>query len=140
MRQSAYLHVKRHMRAISAFIEAAASSGNEPEYAEILAYCEQRAIAPEVFCNEFSILVAKGFVKGELSYRFCDDAMNFLWGFITTPPVFGPDKNIPEPAFVIYQAFDEGEYYHSGDNREVDPVEKYTKPMVNEILRELNAS
>lgn len=128
------------MRDIDAFIETAASRGNEPEYAEILAYCEQSGLTPEAFCNKFSMLVAKGFASREFSYEFCDDAMNFLWGFITTPPVFCPDRNIPEPAFSIYQAFDEGEYHHAGDAREVDPVDKYTRPMVNQILRESNAS
>ena len=29
----------------------------------------------------------------------------------------------------VYLAFDEGEYYH-GDNRDEDPVEAYTRPLV----------
>jgi hypothetical protein len=128
------------VREIPAFIEAAATRGNVPEYAEVLTFCEQNCFSPEFFSNEFSILVAKGFADGKLSYEFCDEAMNYLWGVITTPPVFGPDKNIPEPAFAIYQAFDEGEYYHLGDNREVEPMEKYTRPKINQILRGLNAS
>lgn len=123
------------MPEISLFVEAAATRGNEPKYEEILAYCERSSFSTEFFCNEFSVYVANGFSEGKLSYEFCDSAMNYLWGFITTPPVFGADKDIPEPAFAIFQAFDAGEYQHPSDSSEVDPVEKYTRPMITEILR-----
>ena len=121
------------------FIVASAVRGNEPEFAEILAFCEQSKFSPEVFCNEFSILVAKGFLEATMSYEFCDCAMNYLWGFITSP-LFGFENAIPELAFAIYEAFDQGEYYHSNDSRDIDPREKYTRPMITEIFGGLNSS
>jgi hypothetical protein len=127
------------MHDIPAFIEAAAVLGNEPTHAEILRFCELRSLSPESFCNEFSVVVAKGFADGTFSYEYCEVAMNYLWAFITTPPIFGSDKNIPQPAFTIYDAFDAGEYIHAGDSRDVDPVEKYTRPQIDQILQEINA-
>lgn len=44
---------------------------------------------------------------------------------------------MPEPAFSIYQAFDAGEYWHSGDDREVFPWERWTRPELERILREV---
>lgn len=128
------------MKDLEALIKAAATNGSEPEYQEIFIYCEAMKISPEAFCNEFSIVVAKSFQQGALDYNYCNEAMNYLWGFITTPPVFGPDKDIPEPAFSVYKAFDEGEILHKGDSAETDPIEKYTKPIITEILSRAEAS
>lgn len=123
------------MITIETLIQAAASYDREPEYSEIFAFCEAKHIAPEAFCNEFSLQVAKGFHSGQLSYELCDNAMNYLFGFFTTPPMLGPDKSLPEPAMEIYLAFDAGEYYRRTDPPGTDPVEKYTRPQVAEILR-----
>ncbi|WP_100641512.1 hypothetical protein [Marinobacter salexigens] len=120
---------------LEALIKAAATRGTEPEYSTILEFCTATRTMPEQFCNDYAVWVAKGFYEERLTYEFCDGAMNYLWGFMTTPPVFGEDKNIPEPAFEIYRAFDEGEYHHQGDPSAIDPVEKYTKPLVEELFR-----
>lgn len=127
------------MQDIEAFIEAAVQKGGRPMHQEILSYCEAAAISPDAFCNRFSILIARGFHVGKFDYRFCDQAMNHLWGFITTPPVFGPDKDIPEPALSIYEAFDAGEFHHQGDSADIDPVEQYTRPMIAAIVDTLGA-
>jgi hypothetical protein len=34
----------------------------------------------------------------------------------------------------VYCAFDAGEYYHKNDQRNVDPVETYTRPEITRIL------
>jgi len=111
-----------------------AARGNSHKHAEIMAYCVSNKIEPEEFCNQFAMAIATGFHSGQYSYGFCDDAMNYLWGFMTNPPVFSSDKEMPEPAFSIYEAFDAGEYYHNGDLPDVDPVEKYTRPLIIDIL------
>ncbi len=123
------------MKDLDALIVASASRGKEPEYAELYAFCERAGIPPDSFCNEFALRVAKGFRDGILDYEFCDEAINYLFSFFTTPPLFGSDRNIPQPAFEIYQAFDEGEYRHSKDPTWVNPVEKYTRPQIAEILQ-----
>ncbi len=34
----------------------------------------------------------------------------------------------------VFNAFDEGEYYHDIDHKE-DPVETYTRPLIAEIIK-----
>jgi hypothetical protein len=38
-----------------------------------------------------------------------------------------------QPAWSIYLAFDEGEYYHGGST---DPVESFTRPQIRNILND----
>jgi hypothetical protein len=40
----------------------------------------------------------------------------------------------------VYIAFDAGEFVHPGDDRSVDPVEKYTRPLIDETWRSSRAS
>jgi hypothetical protein len=124
---------------IQSFMESAARK-NPQKHAEIMAYCASTEIELQEFCNQFSLVIATGFYNGMFSYEFCDDAMNYLWGFMTDEPIFSSDKGIPEPAFSIYQAFDAGEYNHDGDATETDPVEKYTRPLIIDILSPSAAS
>lgn len=128
------------MKNLTALIEAAAAEGKGPEYSDIFSYCEQEKISPEDFSNEFALRLANGFHTGQLTYEFCDEAINYLFGFFTTPPVFGPDKNVPEPAFEIFQAFDSGEYSRPSDPPGINPIEKYTRPHIAEILSRIAAS
>jgi hypothetical protein len=57
--------------------------------------------------------------------------MTDLSGVITTA-----DEHNPEFFWQVYLAFDEGEYYHD-DNREEDPVEVYTRPMITQIINDI---
>jgi len=127
------------LRNIKEFMESAARA-NPEKHAEIMAHCAAPQIDPADFCNEFALSIANGFNNGQLTYEFCDDAMNYLFGFMTHPPVFGADKDMPEPAFTIYEAFDAGEFTRPGDAPDVDPVEKYTKPLIKEVLAQYAAA
>ena len=127
------------MENLITLIEAAAVRGKEPEYSEIFTYCKLAEISPDEFCNEFAVYLAKGFHAGRLTYEFCDEAINYLFQFFTTPSVFSPEK-LPEPAFEINLAFDEGEYYRSSDPSDINLVEKYTRPHIIEILHRITAS
>jgi hypothetical protein len=52
----------------------------------------------------------------------------------------GPVTNTSGPKsqifWEVYSAFDEGEYYH-GNNRDEDPVEVYTRPMIARLVEVL---
>jgi hypothetical protein len=80
--------------------------------------------------DEIAKCLAQGFQMFELSFEFCDAVMNDLFGPVTNTS--GPK---PEAFWDVYYAFDEGEHYH-GDNRNEDPVETYTRPMINRLVRE----
>jgi hypothetical protein len=106
---------------------------------QVFSFCELHSISVLQFVDMFSIEIAKGYNNGEHDFDFADSAMNTLWGFMTDPPFLDKSGNtIPEPAMDIYEAFDAGEYYHSGDCRPIDPEVKYTKPYIKDILNRDN--
>jgi hypothetical protein len=84
--------------------------------------------------EEIARFLAYGFNSSELSFEFCAAIVNDL---------FGPYVDTPRPKsklfWDVYLAFDEGEYYH-GNNRDEDPIEKYTRPMIAVIVEALEAS
>ena len=102
------------------------------EYDDFLSFCNSHKMPLDVFCNEFAIIIAVKYLEGYFDFEFCDDQMNFLFIFMTTPPMLS--MNTPEPAFSIFQSFDAGEYYHRGDDHLISPEDKYTKPLIRKIL------
>lgn len=85
-----------------------------------------------VLYDEIAIYLALGFYKSNLTFEFCDAIVNDIWGIITTA-----DEDRPDLFWQIFLAFDEGEYYHGG-NRDEDPIEVYTRPMVTRIVDALD--
>jgi hypothetical protein len=59
-------------------------------------------------CDEFALEIAQGFMRGEYSWEFGDAAMNRLYSCAYGSADFG----LPDFAFQVYEAFDEGEYRH----------------------------
>jgi hypothetical protein len=94
----------------------------------------------EVGCSQYQLFdeiaksLALGFNTSELTFEFCDAVVNDLSGPVTNTS--GPR---PELFWEVYSAFDEGEYYH-GNNRDEDPVETYTRPMIARIVELLGMS
>jgi hypothetical protein len=76
------------------------------------------------------LYLARGYAARELTYEFCDRAVNHVMG------VTGYD--VPDLAWEIFSAFDEGEYYHSPEEQaqEEDPAEKYTRPWIERVLKQ----
>lgn len=101
---------------------------------DLVPICERFAVAPHDVLNELSVAVAEGYLQGSLLYDFCNGVMN---GIINTVVEVGMTNDMPQPAFSLYQAFDQGEWFRSNDPSETDPSEKYTKPVVEEIMRTL---
>jgi len=91
-------------------------------------------------CTRFQLFeaiaehLAFGFNTSELSFEFCDAVVTDLSGVLTSTS--GPE---PQLFWDVYSAFDEGEYYH-GNNREEDPVEVYTRPMIARIVEGIHKS
>ncbi len=84
----------------------------------------------DVLCDRIGIHLASAFHRGEVTFEFCDEIVNDIFGLVT-----GWDTRWPELFFKVYLAFDEGEYYHDGNTAE-DPVEVYTKPQIAQIVRD----
>ncbi len=83
--------------------------------------------------DSIALFVGKRFEAGELNFNEADMMMNSLWGVLFQQPT--SEIEIPRILHEIFDAFDQGEYYHSGDSRDTDPVEKYTKPLLKEALK-----
>lgn len=101
---------------------------------DLVAICERFDVAPHDVLNELSVAVAEGYLQGSLLYDYCDGVMN---GIINAVVELGMTNDMPQPAFSLYQAFDQGEWFRSNDPPETDTSEKYTKPVVEEIMRTL---
>ncbi len=78
--------------------------------------------------------LALGFNTSDFSFEFCDAVVNDLSDAVTSTS--GPR---PQLFWEVYSAFDEGEYYH-GNNRDEDPVEVYTRPMIARIVEGIHTS
>lgn len=101
---------------------------------DLLPICKRFGITPHDVLNELSVIVAEGYLQESLPYDFCDGVMN---GIINAVVEVGMANDMPQPAFSLYQAFDQGEWLRRNDPAETDPSEKYTKPVVEEIMRTL---
>jgi hypothetical protein len=85
------------------------------------------------FCIAFARYVAENYVSGVLEFSVADQAMNELYAY----SYHDADRGMPELAWEIFHAFDEGEYRHAGDAPDVEPIEKYTRPQIIEILQSI---
>lgn len=88
-------------------------------------------------CNEISIRVADRLLSGSIDFSGADEVMNWIWARITEWLLVAGGEPMPEPAFAIYEAIDAGEYKHPGDPPDLDPVAKYTIPMLTSIVKSL---
>lgn len=106
-----------------------------PTSAEINACCAAGVGSEEELVDALALNVARSYAAGKLGFVECDRIMNSLnvWSMNTR------DRLLSDLADQIYLAFDAGEYHHRGDDNTVDPEVKYTKPMIEKVLKETNA-
>ena len=78
--------------------------------------------------DQIALHLARGFHASELTFAFCDAVVNDLHGVITSA-----NEDRPDLFWEVFLAFDEGEYHHHS-NRDEDPVEVYTRPMIGRII------
>jgi len=81
-----------------------------------------------VLYDLLALRLAQGFHRSEFPFSFCDRVVNHIHGVITIA-----DENRPDLFWSVFLAFDEGEYYHD-NNRNEDPVAKYTRPLIAQIV------
>ena len=90
--------------------------------------CEQMGKTGKQLGELVAEELARGFADETLAYNFCDDLANELMQWITEL-----DEPTLEEATLfwrVYEAFDAGEYRHRDDAEDVNPVEKYTRPLI----------
>lgn len=91
-----------------------------------LDFCAVHGISEQYFHWYFSKVVALDFANGLISFSDGDAAINRLWSV----------RNLGLTGFAleIYEAFDAGEFTHSGDSPETISWQKCTLPYVMESL------
>lgn len=90
------------------------------------------------FYNTVGEELVRGYHQGRLAFDFCDGVTNGLYAALIEGLSRQPQPPWPDLFYDVFLAFDAGEYPHHGDDAAVDPIEKYTKPLVQEIFARLH--
>lgn len=102
-------------------------------------YCATTGTDIQAASDSLALHVARCFLSGTLEFDECDLAMNSLFHVMTSEPYLElTDRSIPDDAFAVYRAFDEGEYVHPGDQPDDVPSIKYTIPLLRAVLEGKN--
>ena len=96
-------------------------------------YSESENVSVDNVYNEISIQVAEAFLAGVMDYAEGDGIMNAVYALMIDDLAANVGNcSFSEPAYSIFEAFDQGEFDHVDG---CDPVEKFTRPMLAEILQ-----
>ena len=91
---------------------------------------------PTELIDNLCIATALKYWNREIDYHSGDCIMNNLFFFWMANASSYHDCKFPDIAWECFNAFDTGEFYRENDDRSIDPSEKYTRPVVESILRE----
>ena len=73
---------------------------------DLVPICERFGVEPQDGLNELYAAIAEGYLQRSLLFDFCDGVMS---GIINTVVEVGTTNDMPQPAFSLYQAFDQCE-------------------------------
>jgi len=93
---------------------------------------------PTELIENLALITALKYWNGEINYTDGDCIMNNLFAFWVTNNYYVDNYSFSDIAWECYEAFDAGEYYRTNDDRNIDPAEKYTKPLIEELLKKRN--
>lgn len=97
---------------------------------EVALLCESTSGEISATLNALAVEVAGRYLRGDISFTAADSLMNNLFDHAAR-------RSVLPPAFMrVYEAFDQGEYHHSGDAEGVDSEVVYTKPMLLTLIAE----
>jgi hypothetical protein len=98
---------------------------------QVAKFCQASQLTMQDFQNRYALHVAESYHCGELNFYVCDWAMNHLQDLVF--------YEMTEFCWWVYEAFDAGEHIRREDPEDVDPAEKYTRPMIAEALKSLKS-
>ena len=90
---------------------------------------------PTELIEKLSLETALKYWNGKMDYEDGDCIMNNIYAFWVTNEYYFKNYGFSEVAWECYDAFDSGEYYRKEDTENIDPAEKYTKPLIENLLR-----
>lgn len=100
---------------------------------EVHAACEPSGQNLGKFLDHLALSIARRFLVGSASFQYCDAVMNGLHDAMLLAT---PGRVSSKIAWTVFLAFDAGEFHHPSDPSSIDPVEKYTRLQLIQILRE----
>jgi len=87
------------------------------------------------FFNNFALNLAQYYFENKITYEVCDFVATWLSGVMINEKFLSIEGyEVPSPAYDVFLAFDAGEYTHSNDDENIDPVNKYTNRQIEAIL------
>ena len=90
------------------------------------------------FLDELALCLAKDFHENGISYDFADGLANDIWH--AALEIVHNHTDVKFGVFYeIYEAFDAGEYSRKNDGEHVDPVVKYTRPLIAKIVERVRS-
>lgn len=98
---------------------------------EITDLMSASGLSAEDACDAFALELASGFNDHRYSFELCDEIVNSLYNWIL---VNEGARDMPTTFWRVFDAFDAGEFHHPGDASDVDPVERYTRPTIRDVL------
>jgi hypothetical protein len=101
----------------------------ELSLADVDAVCLVAKISRPDFFDKLARWISVEFLEGRRDFTFCDCVANNMMPL--------SEWNLTDFAWSVFHAFDNGEFYHQEDSRDVDPVEKYTRPLLRQTLAQL---
>ena len=85
--------------------------------------------------------VGRAYLAGELHYDVGNQVMNAVMNAVTSPEFLAVSNSaVPKLTLDVYLAFDAGEYLHPKDQTDENPAAKYTRPMLQSLLRAAEAA
>ena len=117
--------VRRVEQMIRKFVDRCAADAPASE-ADVEAACVKSGITRETFYDRLAWYVANEFAADRLAFEDGDAAMNWIFGMA--------QFDLPELAFEIFSAFDDGEFERPEVPGGTDPVALYTRPHIAEII------
>lgn len=105
---------------------------NENEVSIILGNPEE---FPTELIEELSLATALKYWNEKIEYRQGDCIMNNIYNFWVTNEYYRNNYGFSDIAWECFEAFDSGEYYRKVDKENIDPSEKYTRPLIESLLK-----
>ncbi|WP_158837848.1 hypothetical protein [Polaribacter sp. L3A8] len=90
---------------------------------------------PTELVEKLSIKTALKYWNGEMEFKDGNYIMNNIYSFWTSNEYYFKNFKLSDISWECFNAFDSGEYYRKEDAKNIDPAEKYTKPLIENLLR-----
>lgn len=120
---------------IDEIIKIAAEGPLSPQTVDAVC-ADQRMTLDDLF-NMFARKVTEGYLEGTYAWSLCDQAMTNLFSYAC----LRAKGDLPAYAREVFHAFDEGEYIHHGDSKNIDGEQRTKKLLaIIEGNAELRAS